>query len=412
MSRSVNPFVVNGRIPAAYFCDREEEKAALVHAINNQNNVVLMSPRRMGKTSLVDAVLGRGEMEQEFITVFVDILHTNTLRELTFALGMAVFQKVAKRSERLVRTFASTLRSLSASFGYDAVMGQVTFDVRLGDIAQPAFTLEEIFLFLEQAERPCVVVIDEFQQITRYPEQGVEALLRTQIQRASRAQFIFSGSQRRLMEEMFLSSSRPFYQSARLLPLGPIAMERYCEFAQRLFREGGKDIDPVAIAHVYSAMRGVTLYLQRIMKDAYALTSEGERCDMDTLRQLIEAFVQENDSRFRDLLSFISEPQKELLYAIHAECRARRMAHQAIGQEVTSVGSSERTGQTDAPDSVIMGVEGITSSSFTRRHRLKSPSATQSAAAKLLELDILTREGRAYRIADPLLELWLSRELG
>ena len=376
MAKRMNPFIVTGKIPAEYFCDRVAEAETLLMALTNQNNVVLTSVRRMGKTSLVDFVLEKEEIKNNYVTVNVDILHTTTFREFIFSFGMGIFNKVASTSEKMKRLFASTIKSLSASFGYDPVIGTITFDIKLGDIVNPSFTLEEIFSFLESSEKPCIIVIDEFQQITKYPEKNVEALLRSHIQRSS-ANFVFSGSQRRIMEEMFLSVSRPFYQSARLLPLYPIDMTVYQDFASRLFREGDKSIDINAIESVYKTFGGVTLYLQRIMKDAYSVTAAGSECSIDTVNNLSQSFINENDSRLRDMLSYISEPQKELLFAVHSEKIAKN----------------------------------ISSAAFTRKHRLKSPSATQSAAIKLLEYDLLTREGKTYRIADPLLSLWLDKEL-
>jgi hypothetical protein len=111
------------------------------------------------------------------------------------------------------------------------------------------------------------------------------------------------------------------------------------------------------------------------MKDAFIETVQGQTFTEQTARQLIDDYISENDSRIREQLSFISEAQKELLYAIHAE-----------GQ-----------------------VQSITSSAFNRKHRLRSPSSTQSAALKLLEYDLITRKEKTYTLSDSLLSLWLDR---
>lgn len=376
METNINPFVVSGRIPEEYFCDRKEEASQLLMAMNNQLNVVLTSARRMGKTSLIDYVFNKPEIKDRYITVSVDILHTTTFREFIYTLGTAVFKKVASRNEKMRRLFVTTLKSLSASFGYDPIQNTPTFNIKLGDITNPDFTVEEIFSFLEQADRRCLVVIDEFQQITKYPEKNVEAILRTHIQKMQNANFIFAGSQRRLMEEMFFSSRRPFYQSAKAIKLEPIELRAYTDFVIYHFHQADKNIDSEAIRKVYETFKGVTLYLQRIMKDAYAITPEGELCDVSTINQLADAFIMENDSRMREQLSYITEPQKELLYAIHEE------------REIIS----------------------ITSAAFTKKHHLKSPSATQSAAIKLLDDDFITRTEKVYRLADPLMELWMDRK--
>ncbi|MBQ4206529.1 MAG: ATP-binding protein, partial [Bacteroidales bacterium] len=117
MVDSLNPFVVSGKIPPEYFCDRVEEAAQLEKSLRNQLNVVLTSARRMGKTSLVDFVFDKPEISKNYITVVIDILHTTTFREFIMALGTAVFENVATRSKKLRKRFVTLLKSLSASFG-------------------------------------------------------------------------------------------------------------------------------------------------------------------------------------------------------------------------------------------------------------------------------------------------------
>ena len=375
MSISINPFIVSGKIPEAYFCDRIEESTDLQKSLTNQLNVVLTSSRRMGKTSLVDFVFDKPVIKDDYITISVDILQTTTFREFIFTLGTAVFETVAIRSDKWRKMFITFLKSLSGSFGYDPVQNTPTFDIRLGDIQQPEYTLREIFQYLESVEKRCLVVIDEFQQIIRYPEKNVEEILRTQIQKLSNANFVFSGSRRRLMEEMFFSSKRPFYQSAKPLRLEPIDEDVYFDFASTHFQKAGKTLSKEAFTYVYDTFWGVTLYVQRMMKDAYIETPEGEACDVDMVKILIENYIKENDSHLREQLSFITEAQKELLYAIYVE-----------GE-----------------------VQSITSSAFNKKHRLRSPSSTQSAALKLLEYDLITRKEKTYSLSDPLLSLWLDR---
>lgn len=375
MAKNINPFIVSGKIAPEYFCDRVTESAQLAKSLVNQLNVVLTSSRRMGKTSLVDFVFDKPEIKDDYITITVDILHTTTFREFILTFGSAVFDNVASKSEKLRKQFVTFLKSLSASFGYDTALNMPTFDIRLGDVQRPEYTLSEIFDYLENLDKRCLVVIDEFQQITRYPEKNVEALLRTHIQKLSNTSFVFSGSRRRLMEEMFFSAKRPFFQSAKSLRLEPIDVSVYLDFAKKHFQKAEKDIAPDAFVYVYNTFMGVTFYVQRIMKDAFAETSKGEICDIGMVNRLIEDYIDENDSRLREQLAFITEAQKELLYAIHEE------------KEATN----------------------ITSMAFNRKYSLRSPSSTQSAALKLLEYDIITRKEKAYFISDPLMKLWLDR---
>ena len=223
MAEPRNPFILGHKISRPYFCDRFDEEKNLIASIRNGRNTVLISPRRMGKTSLVYVALHNSpEIENEYTTFFFDILQTNSLAEFTFLLGKAIFDRLRSKSESGLRKFLAALRSIKGTFGFDPFSGTPTFNLQIGDLQNPEFTLEEIFHFLEMSEKPVIMVIDEFQQIAKYPEKNVEALLRTHIQQMSNATFIFSGSEQSLLQEMFVSSKRPFYNSSELMHLGAI----------------------------------------------------------------------------------------------------------------------------------------------------------------------------------------------
>lgn len=377
MNININPFIVSGYVSAEYFCDRQEEASRLQQYLCNQQNVVLTAARRMGKTTLIDHVFERSVIKDNFITISIDILDTGNLSEFVFVLGNAVFEKVAKRSDRLLKLFPMVMKSLQASFGYDPVQGTPTFDIKLGDLTAPEYTLKEIFEYLDNVEQRCLVVIDEFQQITYYPENNVEATLRKHMQKAKNANFVFAGSHRRIMSEMFGSEKRPFYNSARNIELEAIAYPIYEEFVNKHFNVSGKSIEAAAISEVYNTFKGVTLYNQQLMNDAYNITPTGETCDITTIRHLIDNYIQECSSKLRELMQYVTEQQKAVLYAILE----------------------------DEP------VKAITSGSFTKKHRLKSPSATQSAVKALLKSDMITRRDNMYSISDPLMDLWLKKNV-
>ncbi len=377
MTQNNNPFIVSGPIPEKYFCDRKEETGLLNRYIENKENVVLISKRRMGKTKLIDHCINYTELGKHNIIIDVDILHTSSFREFIRVFGFAVFKTVAKRSSKMMKLFTTTMRSLQACFGFDPIQNSPTFDLKLGDILQPDYTLKEIFDVIEKAERHCLVVFDEFQQVSKYSDANAEAILRSHIQKVNNANFIFSGSQRRIMEEMFLSEKRPFYQNARTIHLQPIPLNIYEDFAVCQFQQENKDIEHKAVELTYNYFSGVTLYMQRIMKEAFSLTPVGECFDKKALENVIDTYISESATYIREQLSMISETQKELLYAIAKE---------------------------EKP------VKNITSSKFIKKNNLKSSSSVQAAIKKLLEYDLITRDEGAYSVTDTLMFQWLKKQ--
>lgn len=378
MAKVKNPFVITGKIEPEYFCDRVNESARLIKSITNGNNLVIISPRRMGKTGLIQFCYDKPEISNEYYTFFIDILHTSSLREFTYLLGRAIYDTLLPRSRKIATMFMQTIKSISGKFGFDPVTNTPTFNVELGDIEMPEYTLEEIFSFLAKADKPCIIAIDEFQQISKYPEKNIEALLRTHIQKISNCNFVFAGSERHMMQEMFTSSARPFYNSADILELKAIEPSEYIPFVKRHFEKRNKSIATENIEYVYNLFKGHTYYIQRTFNEAFADTAEQEECCNETIKQAIENIIASNDTIFREILSNIPEKQKALLYAIAKEGEATN----------------------------------ITSASFIKRHALLSASSVQSAAKKLLERDVITQINKVYSVTDKLFAMWINKIYG
>lgn len=378
MGKKVNPFIVTGKIEPEYFCDRVGESARLIRSVTNGNNLVIISPRRMGKTGLIRFCYDKPEIKKEYYTFFIDILHTSTLRELTYLLGREIYETLLSRSRKMAVLFVQMLKSISGKFGFDPVTNLPAFNIELSDIEYPEYTLEEIFQYLAKADKPCIVAIDEFQQIAKYPEKNIEALLRTHIQKIRNSQFIFAGSEHHMMQEMFTSVARPFYQSADLLELKAIAPEYYVPFVTGHFKKRKRYIAEENVMEVYRLFKGHTFYIQKTFNEAFADTSEGEECTLDVIRKAVEQMIDSNDTIFREILSNIPEKQKELLYAIAKDEEAER----------------------------------ITSADFIKRHGLTSASSVQSAMQKLLDKDIITEVNKVFSLTDKLFAMWINRLYG
>ena len=374
MAKITNPFIVTGKIESEYFCDRVQESARLVKSITNGNNMVIISPRRMGKTGLIQFCYDKPEIANEYYTFFIDILHTSSLREFTYLLGREIYETLLPRSRKMSDLFIRTLKSISGKFGFDPITSTPTFNVELGDIDRPEYTLNEIFRYLTDADKPCVVAIDEFQQIAKYPEKNIEALLRTHIQKLHNSHFIFAGSERHMMQEMFTSAARPFYHSADILELKAIGPEIYIPFIVGHFEKRNRRIATENVGKVYDLFKGHTYYIQKTFNEAFADTPEGEECSLETIRAAIDNMVASNDTIFREILSNIPEKQKELLYAIAKDGEASR----------------------------------ITSAVFIMRHSLSSGCSVQSAMKKLLEKDIITEINKVFSVTDKLFAMWMN----
>lgn len=373
-----NPFIVSGYVSADYFCDREAETEELTKALVNGRNTVIVSPRRMGKTGLIEHCFHQKKIAQDYHTFFVDIYATGSLKELVFILGKHIFDTLKPKGKKFVEGFFAAIGSLRPAFKLDAITGDPVFDIGIGEIRRPEASLEELFAYLESADKPCLVAIDEFQQIARYPEKNVEAILRTHIQKCTNTTFVFAGSQRHMMQNIFFSASRPFYQSASFLNLGPIGMEPYFRFVQRHFNQAGKGISDEIIARIYGLFEGHTWYMQTLLNRLYEQTDKGEEITLAEADAVLHATVDAQQTVYQNMVAMLSERQKELLFAIGKERRASE----------------------------------ITSADFIARHGLYSSSSVQSAARQLLDKELLTKDKNIYQVYDRFFGLWVAQTYG
>ena len=209
-----NPFVVGKYLSDKYFCDRSEETDFLRKQILNGRDVALISPRRIGKSGLIQHFFNQPDIKEQYYTFFVDIYATTSFAEFVYLLGKEIYEQLKPQSTQWKERFFQIISSFRVGFKLDPMTGTPSLDLGLGDIQTPQTTFDEIFAYIEEADKPCIIAIDEFQQIGEYAEKNVEALLCTKIQKCHRAQFIFAGSKRHMMSNMFNSPSKPFYQSA------------------------------------------------------------------------------------------------------------------------------------------------------------------------------------------------------
>ena len=369
----INPFFIGKYIGDHYFCDREKDTQALVKHIINGRNIALISPRRLGKSGLIHHTFNRPEIKDSYITIYVDIYSTQNLAEFAKALSEAIIRTI-KIEKSWPEKFLAFMKSLKLGFKIDSISGEPAIDICVGDIEFPEKTVRELFEYLEILPRPCVLAIDEFQQIREYPEKGIEAYIRTIVQGCPHTSFIFCGSKRHIMTDMFFSPSKPFFQSVISQSLHPIPMDVYIDFAGRLFAERGKFLDKFAAEVVYKMFDGCTWYIQMMMNEMFALTEKGSVCTTEYIDFAWDNIIMSQEDRYQSILYHLAPKQKQILYAIAKDGKAAN----------------------------------ITSSDFIKRHRLVSASSVQAAIKPLLKHDIVTCEEGSFRINDYFFAAYLA----
>lgn len=368
-----NPFLIEGYLSPDYFCDRVEETALLTRHLTNGCNVALMAQRRLGKSGLILNCFQQEAVRDTYYPIFVDIYETKNLSEFVYVLGKAILKALRPRGRKVWEFFLSALKSLQSTISFD-INGSPEWTVSLGDISNPDITLDEIFDYLAKADRPCLVAIDEFQAIAAYPEKTVEAALRTRIQRCPNARFVFSGSKRHMMAQMFASSSRPFYNSSVIMGLEPIRREVYLAFANHHLAAVGKAISDEAFALLYKTYDGITWYIQYVLNLLYTRPASQEFVTAD-VQAVIDEILTQHHFAYQALIYQLTAKQKQVLLAIAQEGRASSVMSQA----------------------------------FLFKHHLGA-STVQGVLKALTERDFITQDEDAYLLSDRFLGQWLLRE--
>ena len=366
----INPFLTVGYESPEYFCDREEETQRLLEALENGRNVTMLAPRRMGKTGLIKNVFHHLKARGDWAVIYVDIFSAQNLAEFTHRLAAAVVGSLDTNVEKALTAASRFFRSFRPVVSVDPMTGSssYSFTLQANEYEQ---TLKECFDYLAKAEKRVVVAIDEFQQVSQFPERGTEALLRSYIQFIPKVRFIFAGSKRHMMAEMFSQPNRPFYNSTQTFPLGTIAPDKYYEFAARHFQSVGIELPRETFDTIYTRFDGVTWYVQVVLNRLFGYRSV-EIADVD---RAIEALIAENAYNFENLIESYPSGCVRLLRAIAAEG----------------------------------AVKEINAGDFVTRHQLRATSSVNKSLAKLRETNLVDKTEKGYIVDDRLLGLWLRR---
>jgi len=254
-----NPFKFSGVVEDRAFCNREKEQKELRQYIENSQNVLLYSHRRYGKTSLILKIFGG---LKKVMPVYIDLYGTTRVEEFiaSFLKGISA---VESQMGRLIKMVREGVRSIGVNFGIDAITGLPT--------ATPVFskavedrTIEEIFAIAENVSRKkkMVVAFDEFQEVAAYGGAVFEKRLRKAIQRHENISYIFAGSQRHLLAEIFDDKNRAFYMAATGYPLGKIETGHYVEWISRLYDNADRKIQERFIEDVIKRCENHPMYVQ------------------------------------------------------------------------------------------------------------------------------------------------------
>jgi len=372
-----NPFVIKSYESKELFCDREEELQLMLRNCINNTDMTLISQRRMGKTGLILRLFDElSESQQEIHTIYLDISASRSIDDFIKLLAEATmksFQPQTSIGDKLM-TF---IKSLRPQLSFDNITGDPQLQINYQTAHEKEYTLRGLFEFLDNQDEHIVIAIDEFQQIRDYPEKNMEALLRTYIQQTHHLTFIFCGSKKHLMADIFSNEKKPFYNSTAFVSLDKISEVSYSTFIRKLMNERGRNITDEAIQFILEWTRRHTYYTQQLCHTVYANGSTD--ITIDDVKQACQQLMKQGEAVFLQYRQMLTDKQWNYLIAVAKEgC-----------------------------------VQQITASKFLKRHNIGTPSASRRLAESLCEKGLLnddiTLEGTTYSVGDVFLSRWMER---
>ena len=316
MNNTINPFLSVGYHSPEYFCDREQETQQLNQFMQGGLHVALFAIRRLGKTGLIHHVFYPYSNNQKVACIYLDILSTKNLSDFTNRLATAVYNRfpeqktVGKKIMTLFQRFRPTIT-------FDELTGTPALSLTLETKTQKENTIGQIFNFLDSQNIKIVFAIDEFQQILEYPETNTEAILRTHIQQLKNTSFIFSGSNQKMMHELFNSAKRPFFASCTNLSLGYIDEWKYKNFIEKKFNEYERTIDEDSLDFICHWTGLHTFYTQYFCFSLFAKNKP--HTTLQDAHETAAEILKLNENTFFQYKNLLTNAQWNLLKAIAKE---------------------------------------------------------------------------------------------
>ena len=315
----MNPFRYGCVVDGENFCGRPELQRQLKELLKSGQNIVVQGPRRMGKTSLVCETV---KSIRKVKMVYVDLFCVKTVGDFCRRTVAAV-SKCGGRSF-LDRT-AELIRSLRPVIALDRDTGEpsITVDVKA---ARGVESVEEVMdMVAEQSKRvPMCIVFDEFQDVVDLPDSDVViAALRAKIQFLPAVPFVFLGSVRNRMREIFDSPKSPFFKSAITFEVGEIGRDALAKFLVDRFRIGERRASEEVVGRIIAAANGISGDVQELCETTWLVTERDAKLTLADVERGIEAVFMRESRAFGAAISKLTAVQLNVLKGLAEEKHPR-----------------------------------------------------------------------------------------
>lgn len=373
----MNPFKYGTIVTGKDFADRKDELKMLVQELTSGQNMIVYSPRRYGKSSLMINVLETLK-KNGILTAYIDLYGCVFLSDLVDDLVEKTVLPAYGTLEKTSKFLRSAFSGIRPEF---TVNSDGSFKVSLkkevaaqGEKAVLDKILDAPEELAKAKDKPLVVVFDEFQEIVNLDGEVLENLMRSHFQHHEHVSYVFMGSKRHILEEIFEDANRPFYRFAKPFPLDKIPLNEFKKFITTKFKETNIHIDESTIDLSLKFTDGHPYFTQQLCHELWNIACENKTVNETDVNKAIQELLRIHKDLFVKQWDSLTIHQKKLLVGLSGE------------EQVTKPYAS----------------------AFIEKYELISPSQVYRALEPLLKDGTVEKIDDTYSLTDVFFKEWIK----
>ncbi len=373
-----NPFRYGEVVGGEYFADRKDEVDGLVRDLSREQNVILFSPRRYGKTSLIFKVM-EILRSKGVVCIYIDLYRVTSLEEFITVYAQAIGSSLSGKVKELSRKLSALLPRLIPKIvfkGGNLIEFEFSFD-RLGDKESILDDLlEAAQRYSTKYKRKMAVILDEFQEISLWDKGELERELRSHFQLHPDVAYVFMGSKKHLMLDIFANKNRPFYRFGQHIPLGKIPSEEFSIFIKHWFEKGGYTIFPEVIDLILQSTENHPYFTQLFCNILWDKEADSKKITPLQVKNSLGDILKRETYAYNEIWDRLSIKSRKLLEALTLEPQAR-----------------------------------LYSADFISEHNLGAISTLRRIVERLEKDEIIEKENNNYIFTDIFFKNWIKENI-
>ena len=369
------PFVYGKIVADNDFTDREEETRRLVANFLSQTNTAIISPRRWGKSSLVNkAIESVSESDRSILFVKINAFKCETPQDFYELFAKRTVEGISSSAEALLSNAKEFISRLLPKLSVSGPAGQyeMSFGVDLKNNPIDEDILDLPQQIASKKKKKVVVCIDEFQQIGEFPgTDRFQKILRSHWQEQPDVAYILYGSKKHMMLNIFGEYGRPFYKFGDLMFLPKISGENWIAYIRDRFTQTGKSIPDAVAGHLAALVENHPYYVQQLAQYSWLRTDKV--CSEEIVDASFQGMLDSLNLQFVNLMDSLTEKQRSFLCAVSD------------------------------------GVRNLSAVETLSRYRLGTSGNIRILKSALKKRDLIEETGRRVEIQDPVFNRWIQR---